>query len=164
MHRICVSLPHAFDYSSSHFSSPMWLGKMKYTKNTLSFKWRISNAKSSHMAELNGEFSISKLLWLMIDRGCNSSPVMALTGYKCTLPFFLFLCLDLLPLQKDVFKGTVRALSPPPNVSKNSHLDQKCCLGFLSLQSTGSDSWAEHTFLIKIMPFAYVAILPALNH
>lgn len=131
---------------------------MKYTENALKFKWRINNAESSHMAELNGKFSISKLLWLMTGRGCNSSPVIALTRYQCTLPFFLFLCLDFLPPQKDVLEGTVSALSPPPNVSKNSCPErccaQRCWLGLLSLLSTVSHSWAEHAVLIKITSFA----------
>lgn len=59
-------------------------------ENVWNFKLRINITESSHMAELNGVFSITKLLWLMTDRGCNSNPVMVSTGCQGTLPFFLF--------------------------------------------------------------------------
>lgn len=54
--------------------------KPKYMENIWSFKLRINITESSHMAELNGEFSVTELLWLMTGRGCNSNTIMVSTG------------------------------------------------------------------------------------
>jgi len=84
--RMCASPPDIFDCSSSRFSSGT-----KYTENFWSFKLTINIAESSHMAELNDEFSVAKLIWLMAGGGCNSNPMMRPTGYQCT-PAFLHFC------------------------------------------------------------------------